>query len=169
MQTSSADTPDAQVVLVAQNARLQRIRRFAYWMDAGFRVPFTSLRFGVDSIIGLVPGLGDAAGAVMAGWILLEAVRLGAPRTTLMRMVGSIAVDTLTGAVPLLGDVVDVAWKANLRNVALLERHAADAHGARAADRRVVFVLLGAVALLSLGVAIGGVLLSAALVRAIIA
>jgi hypothetical protein len=156
---SAPDTPDA---------RLQRLRRYALWMDAGFRVPFTSLRFGVDPIVGLVPGLGDAAGALMASWVLLEAVRLGASRTTLMRMAGNIAADTVVGAVPVLGDIADVVWKANLRNVALLERHAADAPGTRAADRRFVIVLLGAVALLCLAVTIGGVLLGAALVRAIL-
>ena len=162
MLTPSADARDAR------DARLQRLRRYAQWMDAGFTVPFTSLRVGIDAIIGLVPGLGDAAGALMAGWVLLEAVRLGASRTTLMRMAGNIAVDTVTGAVPLLGDAVDVVWKANLRNVALLERHAADAHGARAADRRFVIVLLGGVALLSAVLAIGGAFLGAALVRAIL-
>ena len=159
---------DALGALSAADARLQRLRRYALWMDAGFRVPFTSLRFGVDPIIGLVPGLGDAAGALMAGWVLLEAVRLGASRTTLMRMAGNIATDTVLGVVPVVGDIVDVVWKANLRNVALLERHAADAPGARAADRRFVIVLLGAVALLCLAVAIGGVLLGAALARAIL-
>ena len=157
MLTQSADARDAQ---------LQRLRRYAQWMDAGFTVPFTSLRVGFDPIIGLVPGVGDAAGALMAGWVLLEAVRRGAPRTTLMRMAGNIAVDMVAGAVPLLGDVVDVVWKANLRNVALLECHAADAQGARAADRRFVIVLLGGIAFMGVALVIGGVLLGAVLVRA---
>ena len=109
-------------------------------MDAGLAVPFTSIRFGLDPIIGLVPGLGDAAGALLSTWIVIEAVRLGASGATVARMAGNIAVDALTGTVPLLGDVFDVAWKANLRNVALIERHLGDPVDRRSDQR---FVGLG--------------------------
>jgi len=87
-------------------------------LDAGFRIPGTSLRFGLDPILGLVPGFGDAAGAVLAGWILVEAVRLSASRATVLRIAGNVALDAALGAVPLIGDIFDFAWKANLRNVA---------------------------------------------------
>jgi hypothetical protein len=89
-------------------------------------VPGTSLRFGLDPVLGLVPGLGDAAGALLAGWIFIEAIRLRAPRATLLRIAANIGLDALIGAVPVLGDVFDVVWKANLKNVALLERHVLD-------------------------------------------
>ncbi len=137
-------------------------------MDAGIAVPFTTWRIGVDPIIGLVPGLGDAAGAVLGGWVLLEAVRLGASRHTLLRMAGNIAVDALAGLVPLVGDIVDAAFKANLRNVALLERHAADPRRAGAADRRFLIVLLGSIAVFALAVAAGSVFIGAAVLRMIL-
>ncbi len=154
--------------VASPDLQLRRLRRFAYWMDAGLAVPFTSLRFGLDPIIGLVPGIGDAAGALLAGWILLEAARLGASRATLVRIAGNIAVDALTGMVPVLGDAFDVAWKANLRNVALLERHAADPQSAGNSDQRFVVLLLGGVAILSVALAVGGAFLGAALLRAIL-
>jgi len=99
------------------------VSKLAYWLDAGIRVPGTNMRFGLDPILGLIPGFGDAAGAILAGWILVEAVRLGASRATVLRIAGNVAIDAAVGAVPLLGDIFDFAWKANLRNVALLERH----------------------------------------------
>ena len=121
------------------------------------RIPGTNLRFGLDPILGLIPGFGDAAGAVLAGWILVEAYRLGASRATLVRIAGNIALDAGVGAVPILGDIFDFAWKANLRNVALLERHLAEPGRAARADRSFVFliicgVLVTALALLGLGI-----------------
>jgi hypothetical protein len=107
------------------DVRFVALQRFAEWLDAGFRIPGTRIRFGIDPLLGLIPGLGDIAGAVLAGWIFVEAIRLGASRGTLLRIAGNIAIDALVGAIPVLGDVFDVAWKANLRNVALLERHIA--------------------------------------------
>jgi hypothetical protein len=104
----------------------------------------------------LIPGAGDAAGAVLAGWILVEAIRMGASRATLVRIAGNVALDAGLGAVPLIGDIFDFAWKANLRNVALLERHLAAPVRAQRADRSFVALVLfglcaGAVALLALG------------------
>jgi hypothetical protein len=110
--------------------RLAHLRRFAHWMDDGIKLPGIPFRFGLDPIIGLIPGLGDAAGAALATWILVEAARLGASRATLSRIVYNIAVDALGGAVPVVGDIFDVAWKANIKNVALLERQLADPAGA---------------------------------------
>ncbi len=128
-------------------------------------MPGTSLRFGLDPVLGLVPGLGDAVGAVLAAWILIEAIRLGAPRATLLRMAANIGLDALLGAAPILGDLFDVVWKANLENVALLERHAVEPLAARKADRVFVTVLAGGVAVLCAGLVAGGVWLTAWLVR----
>jgi len=130
-------------------------------------VPGTSLRMGLDPVIGLVPGLGDAAGALLAAWILLEAVRLGASRATLGRIASNIALDALVGTIPALGDVFDLFWKANLKNVALLERHALDPVGARKGDRLFVTLVAGGVLVLCGGLLVGGVLLTAWLVRAL--
>lgn len=146
-----------------------RLRRFAFWLDAGMAVPGTPLRVGLDPVLGLVPGLGDAAGAVLAAWTLVEAIRLGAPRATLARIASNIAIDALIGAVPVLGDVFDVFWKANLKNVALLERHVVDPAGAGKSDRLFVTLLVGGVVVLCGGLLVGGLLLTAWLVRAVAA
>lgn len=122
---------------------------------------------GLDPIIGLVPGFGDAAGAILAAGILVEAVRRGASRFTLTRIAYNIALDALLGAVPLLGDVFDAVWKANLRNVALIERHAAVPGDARKADRLFVVLLIGSLCLLSAALLAIGVFLTARLLRAV--
>jgi len=145
--------------------RLRRLWRFAHWMDDGLKLPGIPLRVGLDPVLGLVPGLGDAAGAVLAAWILVEAARLGASRSTLGRMVANIALDALAGAVPLLGDAFDVVWKSNVRNVALLERHLADPARAGRADLRFVALLAGTVLVLGGALAVAGAFVTVALVR----
>lgn len=146
-------------------ARLRRLRRLAHWLDDGVKLPAIPLRVGLDPIIGLVPGLGDAAGAVLSAWIVVEAVRLRASGATLARMVYNIAVDALGGALPLLGDVFDAVWKANLRNVALLERHLAEPARASTTDRRFVALLCGAVLLLCGALAAAGMLILVRILR----
>ena len=107
----------------ARARALERLQRFADLQDSRFRVPGTGIRFGWDALIGLVPGVGDAATGLAAAWIVAEAARLGASKGVLARMALNVAVDILLGAVPLVGDVADVAWKANRRNLDLLRRH----------------------------------------------
>jgi uncharacterized protein DUF4112 len=143
------------------------VSRFAYWLDAGIRVPGTNLRFGLDPIIGLIPGAGDAAGAVLAGWILVEAIRLGASRATMIRIAGNVALDATVGAVPLIGDIFDFAWKANLRNVAILERHLAAPGRAQRADRWFVLLVIFAVLAMALGLLVLGILLTRWVFRAV--
>jgi hypothetical protein len=106
-----------------QDPGLARARTLARLLDSAIGVPGTKLRFGLDPIIGLVPGLGDVAGAVLSGYIVLTGIRLGASRSVVARMIANVAIDTLVGSVPVLGDLFDVSWKSNQRNVALLERH----------------------------------------------
>jgi Domain of unknown function (DUF4112) len=144
--------------------RLAHLRRFAHWLDDGIKLPVIPLRIGLDPIIGLVPGLGDAVGAILSAWILVEAARLGASRATLGRIVYNIALDAVGGAIPVAGDVFDVMWKANIRNVALLERQLADPARAGKADRRFVALLCGGVLLLCGGLAVAGAFLVAALI-----
>ena len=147
--------------------RLEQLGRFAYWLDEGIRIPGTRLRIGLDPILGLVPGFGDAAGAVLAVAVLVEAGRRGASRLTLTRMAFNIALDALLGAVPLIGDVFDVVWKANLRNVALLERHVAGPTATRHADRLFVGLLSGALVTFCAALVVGSVLLTALLLRSL--
>jgi len=136
-------------------------------MDAGIRVPGTNLRFGLDPLLGLIPGGGDAAGAVLAGWIVVEAIRLGASRATLLRIVGNVALDAAVGAVPVIGDIFDFAWKANLRNVALLERHLAVPDRAQRADRSFNALVLCGVSAMVLGLLALGILLTRWVFRAL--
>jgi hypothetical protein len=149
------------------SARVAAVSKFAYWLDAGIRIPGTKLRFGLDPILGLIPGLGDAAGAILAGWILVEAIRLGASRATVLRMAGNVAFDALVGTVPVLGDIFDFVWKANLRNVALLERHLAAPSRAERADRSFVLLIIGGVVALALGLLALGILLTRWVFRAL--
>lgn len=100
-----------------------QLELLAHWMDTVFEVPALGVRFGLDAIIGLIPGLGDLITSLISLYILAAARRYGVPRATLMRMATNIAIDSVAGAVPLVGDVFDVFWKANKKNVALLRRH----------------------------------------------
>jgi hypothetical protein len=139
--------------------RLDRIRRVAHWLDAGIRIPGTNFRIGLDPILGLVPGLGDAAGAMLGGTVFLEGIRRGASRATMIRIAANVALDFLVGSVPFLGDLFDFAWKANLRNVALLERLATDPGASRRRDRLFVIVLGTSLVMVCLAVAVLGIVL----------
>lgn len=105
------------------SAELAQLRRLAHLMDEAFELPILGVRVGLDSILGLIPGIGDVAGAVAGGWIVLSAVRFGASASVVARMLLNLGGDALVGAVPLLGDIFDVAFKANRRNIRLLELH----------------------------------------------
>jgi hypothetical protein len=105
------------------------LRNAAEVLDAAFGIPGTRLRFGVDALLGLVPGLGDAVGFGLASAIVWQAARMGASKRILLRMLYNAGIDALLGAVPLVGDVSDVVWKANLKNVGLLERQMVDPAG----------------------------------------
>jgi hypothetical protein len=115
---------------------VERLRRLAYLLDDRFRIPGTRYRIGLDGLVGLVPGIGDGVTTLVALYIVLEARRLGVPPTKLGRMAINVGIDAVLGAVPLVGDLFDVAWKANRRNLALLLDHL-DAEGqARQAGQR---------------------------------
>jgi NADH:ubiquinone oxidoreductase subunit 5 (subunit L)/multisubunit Na+/H+ antiporter MnhA subunit len=92
-------------------------------MDAQFRIPGTNIRFGLDALIGLVPGAGDFVSFLVSSYLVSNAISKGASGYVLSRMVLNIVVDALVGAIPVLGDIFDVAFKANQRNVKLLQQH----------------------------------------------
>jgi hypothetical protein len=106
--------------------RIARIDALATLLDTAFLIPGTNIRFGIDALIGLVPGIGDAITTLMSLYIVREARALGAPRFLVARMLANVAIDGVVGAVPLVGDMFDVAWRANRRNMALLQRHLAN-------------------------------------------
>mgnify|MGYP000940892616 CR=1 FL=1 len=92
-------------------------------MDSALTIPGVNIRFGLDATLGLIPAIGDMIAGAIAAWFVFEARRLGAPPLLIARMVANVVVDTVFGAVPFVGDAFDVAFKANMRNVALLRRH----------------------------------------------
>ena len=108
-----------------KSVRLARLRRLAWLIDGAFGLPGTKFRFGLNSILGLLPVGGDALLGAISLYIVYEAARLGVPRPLLLRMVGNVAVEVVGGSVPILGDLFDMALKANLRNMAIIEQHVA--------------------------------------------
>ena len=103
--------------------RVETLRKLARVMDTAVRIPGTRVRFGLDAVLGLLPGAGDVASGAVSLYSILVAARLGAPRSVLVRMATNIVIDSAIGTIPLLGDLFDVGWKANTRNVALLDRY----------------------------------------------
>lgn len=125
---SDSTSPTRTVDAAARAAppELRRARSLAWILDDLIRVPGTRIRVGLDPILGLVPGLGDWISWLLSGHLLWCAWRLGVSAPTLARMTGHVALDALFGLVPLLGDLFDVVWRANDRNLRLLERHVAE-------------------------------------------
>ena len=103
--------------------RIARLDKLATLLDVAFRIPFTRFRFGVDGLIGLAPGFGDLVTTGLSLWIVYEAHQLGVPKHVLVRMLGNVAIDGMIGVVPVAGDVFDVLWRANKRNVRILREH----------------------------------------------
>ncbi|MEL6261938.1 MAG: DUF4112 domain-containing protein [Cyanobacteria bacterium J06623_5] len=134
-------------------ASLKRLRRMSHLLDNAIPVPGIGVRVGLDPILGLLPGGGDVVTGVLSVYIVFEAARMGLPAATLGRMGLNILLDVLSGTVPVLGDLFDVAWKANSQNVALLEKHLADPVPSKAADRLLAIGVIVGLLLLVLGVA----------------
>jgi hypothetical protein len=107
----------------AARAELARLERLATLLDARFRIPGLGVRFGADSLVGLIPGVGDVATFLPAMYLLWRAYRVGAPLQDVASMGANVAVDTVVGSVPIVGDLFDLGFKANRRNVAILRRH----------------------------------------------
>lgn len=104
-------------------AAVARINTVARLMDSLFAIPGTRIRLGLDAIIGLVPVVGDVLAQIIAGYIIWEAKQLGVSRLTLWRMAANTLIDTAIGAVPIVGDAFDVAFRANMKNLRLVQRH----------------------------------------------
>jgi hypothetical protein len=144
--------------------RLSGARALAHLLDDGIRIPVLGVRFGLDAVIGLIPGLGDFSGAILSSYVVLLGARLGAPKSVILRMIGNVAIDTIGGSVPLLGDLFDVGFKSNLRNVALLDRWIDQPGRTQVASRRAVGFTVLALALL----AVAGVALTVVVIRALV-
>lgn len=124
------------------------MEKLAYLLDNAIRIPGTQFRIGLDSIIGLLPGVGDVLGLVLGAAILYEGVRIGAPRGLIVRMLGNSLLDAVGGLVPVFGDLLDFAFKSHARNAKLLSDHLdrleAAASPAPPASRGIGFVMVSA-------------------------
>lgn len=107
----------------SRQQRIARLDALANLLDTALAIPGTNVRFGLDSLIGLFPGVGDLITSAMSLYIVHEARALGAPKYLIMPIIGNIAVDSLVGAVPVVGDAFDVLFRANRRNMALLNTY----------------------------------------------
>lgn len=104
-------------------ATLNRIRKFTYLMDSAFRIPIVGFRFGLDPIIGLIPGAGDVVSTAFSAYLIYLAARFQLPPQIFRQMIFNVALEAAVGTVPLVGDIFDAFYKSNIRNLALLEKH----------------------------------------------
>ncbi|WP_442509681.1 DUF4112 domain-containing protein [Novipirellula sp. SH528] len=104
----------------SQNPDLEKLYRFASMLDDRFRIPGTQVRFGLDSLIGLIPGIGDAATALSHGYLFWNAFKLGVRKRVFWKMLFNALLDLFGGAIPVVGDIFDVYWKSNRRNANLI-------------------------------------------------
>jgi Domain of unknown function (DUF4112) len=136
--------------------RLKRMRQLSKLLDSAIVIPGTKQRIGLDPILGLIPGGGDTVSAALSSYIIIEAARMGLPRAALIKMVMNIAIDTVAGSVPIVGDIFDVVSKANLRNMQIVESHIKAPVSANVkADK--LFIGLLIIGLIVFALAVGGI------------
>ena len=139
---------------------LRGLRTLARLLDNAVRIPGTDFRIGLDPLLGQLHGAGDLVGGAASAYAILVAARLGASRMVLVRMLGNVLIDALVGVVPVFGDIFDFGYKANARNVALLERHLAAPHEAERSSRGFVALVVLAALLIVGGVLALGVVIA---------
>lgn len=126
-------------------APLSPLDKLSWILDAAFAIPGTRWRIGVDALLGLIPGVGDTVGAALSTYIIYAAACLGAPKRTLLKMVGNVMVETVIGVIPIVGDIFDIAWRANMRNVELLRAESRLAfHSERSSQQVALLFAVGA-------------------------
>lgn len=143
----------------AHAASRKRLRQLAWLLDSSIGLPGTRFRIGLDGLIGLIPGVGDAIGALLSSYILAEAARLNVPKTVILQMGLNVLVDTVLGIIPILGDFFDMAWKANLRNIKLLEAYAENPRGVTTSSRLIVWAVALVLGVLIILIAVLGFML----------
>ncbi|MEG4417656.1 DUF4112 domain-containing protein [Microcoleus sp. LAD1_D5] len=148
IQNSSANTPNKSHV-----ASLRRLRRISHLLDNAIPIPGTKYRIGLDPILGLIPGGGDLISSIFAGYVVFKSAQMGVPQETLVKMATNIVFDTVAGTVPVAGDLLDVAWKANVKNIELLDAHLGSPEQGKKANWLFVAALL-----LGLMLIVGGVI-----------
>ncbi|EGK87811.1 DUF4112 domain-containing protein [Microcoleus vaginatus PCC 9802] len=148
IQNSSANTPNKSHV-----ASLRRLRRISHLLDNAIPIPGTKYRIGLDPILGLIPGGGDLISSLFAGYVVFKSAQMGVPQETLVKMATNIVFDTVAGTVPVAGDLLDVTWKANVKNIELLDAHLGSPEPGKKANWLFVAALL-----LGLMLIVGGVI-----------
>ncbi|PSB50535.1 DUF4112 domain-containing protein [filamentous cyanobacterium Phorm 6] len=148
IQNSSTNTSNK-----SQAASLRRLRQISHLLDNAIPIPGTKYRIGLDPILGLIPGGGDVIGSIFAGYVVFKSAQMGVPQETLVKMAANIVFDTVAGTVPVAGDLLDVAWKANVKNIELLDAHLGSPEQGKKADWLFVAALL-----LGLMLIVGGVI-----------
>jgi hypothetical protein len=118
---------------VPVNPKLHSLENLSRLLDSVIHIPGTNISMGLDSLIGLIPGVGDAISGMISTYIVYEGARLGLPKYVLFKMGWNVVIDSLVGAIPILGDLFDIAFKANLKNLALIQQHIGESHGERTA------------------------------------
>lgn len=136
-----------------QISKLGKLRRVSKLLDNAITIPGTKISFGLDPILGLLPGGGDTVTGGVAAYIVVEAARMGVPRDILWKMVGNILIDSFAGTIPVVGDLFDVGWKANVKNIELLEKHLDVAKSSKS-DKLFIIGLIFVLALIVLGFAV---------------
>jgi hypothetical protein len=127
--------------------KLKKLEQLARLLDSSFRIPGTSFQMGLDSLIGLIPGIGDTTGGIVSTYIIWQAARMGVPKVVLMRMGINVVFDAILGTIPVVGDIFDIAFKANRKNVQLLNNYYQSPRAA--VERDTVSVALIAVSILA--------------------
>ena len=142
--------------------------RLSHLLDGLFRIPGTSWRFGLDALVGLIPGVGDVATSLASFYILAAGVRYRVPKVTLLRMGMNIGLDFLLGAIPVVGDVFDFAWKSNEMNTELIRRRATVSSVSEAKQgRKSDWLFVGLIILILIGMLIGSLVLLAYILKLI--
>ncbi len=137
--------------LDAKAPTLRRLRQLSRLLDRVITVPGTQISIGLDPILGLIPVGGDFLGVMLSAYIVLESARLGAPASTLSKMVLNIIIDAVVGAIPIAGDLFDVGWKANEYNIKLLEDHLKFPSQRKRADKWFVFAVMTVLFIVAIG------------------
>ena len=133
-------------------AKVSKLRRISKVLDNAITIPGTKFSFGLDPILGLLPGGGDTITGGISAYIVVEAARMGIPREILGQMVGNILIDSFAGTIPVLGDLFDVGWKSNVKNIELLEKHLEIAESGKT-DKLFILGLILLLAVIVLGFA----------------
>lgn len=140
---------------ITKSSEQAQIERLAHFLDNAIPLPFLNYRIGWEAIIGLVPGIGDLAGLLLSGVIIVQAARLGTPKTVLLYMILNAGIESVVGLIPIIGDLFDFVWKANTRNVKLMQQALHDPHGAKRHSRTSLAVLFSSFFLILSGLVLG--------------